>query len=87
MKGVFQQHKLASLVLTAAIVAGIGFTFVPSNQTACHSQQTQLQCQQSQNWISWLRGQSRSSQFHFVDFLELLDRMLPTSSGSSDGKQ
>jgi hypothetical protein len=27
-----------------------------------------------QSWFSWLQGNSRSTQFHFVDLLELLNR-------------
>lgn len=87
MKNVLQQHKFAGLFLSAAIMAGTCFTTLKPHQPVCTSQQDQLECQQNQSWISWLKGQSRSSQFHFVDFLELVDRMLPASSGSSDGKQ
>ncbi|MDP4537294.1 hypothetical protein Q3O60_13965 [Alkalimonas collagenimarina] len=87
MKGIVQQYKFAGLFLLAALVAGISFKLLPAHQLNCSTQQAQLQCQQSQDWISWLKGQSRSSQFHFVDFLELLDRMLPASTGNSDGKQ
>jgi hypothetical protein len=28
-----------------------------------------------QSWLSWFQGQSRSTQFHFIDLLELLNRM------------
>lgn len=27
-----------------------------------------------QSWFSWLQGNSRSTEFHFVDLLELLNR-------------
>jgi hypothetical protein len=30
-----------------------------------------------QSWLSWFRGKSRSTQFHFVDLLELLSRLSP----------
>ena len=30
-----------------------------------------------QNWLSWFTGKSRSTQFHFVDLLELLSRFAP----------
>lgn len=33
-----------------------------------------------QNWLSWIKGDSRSTQFHFVDFLELLNRLTPASN-------
>lgn len=36
-----------------------------------------------QSWVSWLSGDSRSAQFHFVDFLELVSRMLPANSSKS----
>lgn len=35
------------------------------------------------SWGSWLSGDSRSAQFHFVDFLELVTRMLPASNHKS----
>ena len=31
-----------------------------------------------QNWYSWFQGKSRSTQFHYVDLLELLSRISPT---------
>lgn len=30
-----------------------------------------------QSWLNWLSGNSRSTQFHFVDFLELVNQLLP----------
>ncbi len=36
-----------------------------------------------QNWLSWIKGDSRSTQFHFVDFLELLNRLTPSSTKSN----
>lgn len=35
------------------------------------------------SWGSWLSGDSRSTQFHFVDFLELVTRLLPASPKQS----
>ncbi|MDP5459511.1 hypothetical protein [Alishewanella sp. SMS8] len=41
-------------------------------------------CKETQrNWVSWLSGDSRSVQFHFVDFLELLSRMSPSNNNPS----
>ena len=41
-------------------------------------------CKENQrNWVSWLSGDSRSVQFHFVDFLELLSRMSPSNNNPS----
>lgn len=31
-------------------------------------------CQPQQSWFNWLQGNSRSTQFHFFDLLELLGR-------------
>jgi len=28
-----------------------------------------------QSWLSWIQGQSSSTQFHFIDLLELLNRL------------
>lgn len=45
---------------------------------------TQPSCQNIQhNWLNWLSGNSRSTQFHFVDFLELVSRLLPASAPKS----
>ncbi len=35
----------------------------------------QQQCQPApqQSWLAWFSGQSRSTQFHFIDLLELLN--------------
>jgi hypothetical protein len=33
-----------------------------------------------QNWFSWFQGKSRSTQFHFVDLLELLSRVSPAQN-------
>jgi hypothetical protein len=51
-------------------------------QDATQDRSTDL-CQNiQQNWLSWVKGDSRSTQFHFVDFLELLNRLTPASSKS-----
>lgn len=33
-----------------------------------------------QSWLSWFQGDSRSTQFHFIDLLELLNRMSAPAS-------
>jgi hypothetical protein len=33
-----------------------------------------------QSWLSWFQGDSRSTQFHFIDLLELLNRMSTPAS-------
>lgn len=46
---------------------------VPTEQTKTSA--FSALCQPSQqSWFSWLQGNSRSTQFHFVDLLELLNR-------------
>lgn len=37
----------------------------------------QLQCSttEQQSWLGWAQGHSRSTQFHFIDLLELLNRL------------
>lgn len=37
----------------------------------------QLECNttQRQSWLGWAQGHSRSTQFHFIDLLELLNRL------------
>ncbi len=39
-------------------------------------QQVTIQCHQAPqpSWSSWFSGNSRSTQFHFIDLLELLSR-------------
>lgn len=87
MKNMVQQFKLAGLIVTISVMVGVGFKSLASDQTRCVQQEKQYECQHKQSWVSWLRGQSRSSQFHFVDFLELVDRMIPAKTGSTDGQQ
>lgn len=37
----------------------------------------QLNCKSTpqQSWLGWAQGESRSTQFHFIDLLELLNRL------------
>ncbi len=39
---------------------------------------------ESNNWVSWATGNSRSAQFHFVDLFELLyrDKEIPLSTNT-----
>ena len=43
-------------------------TTVISNPAQCKNHKPA-----SQSWLSWLRGKSRSTQFHFLDLVELLN--------------
>lgn len=60
------------LVLTAhSPPAQIGCQTAAERQLATHCNNSQ------QSWFSWFQGKSRSTQFHFVDLLELLSRLSP----------
>ena len=64
--GVFaHQHKSSTTELCQAAVQTD-----PSKPLAM----TSLCKPSQQSWFSWLQGNSRSTQFHFVDLLELLNR-------------
>lgn len=41
-----------------------------------------LQCAQvaEPSWTSWLTGKSRSTQFHFIDLVELLGQLQPSTA-------
>lgn len=49
----------------------------------CISAENALCTDAQRSWVSWLSGDSRSTQFHFVDFLELVSRMLPANTPKS----
>ncbi|MBY5923219.1 hypothetical protein [Ferrimonas balearica] len=76
--------KRGLLVLTGVLaLAATGVTLHHNN---CDGAETVAQCaaQSSLTWQKWLVGRSGSSQFHFVDLLELLygHDERPTSSPS-----
>lgn len=76
------------LTISAIIIAILLVAFNISTEqtpiTACHNTVTQhmgvqviqVSCTATsqQSWSAWFSGNSRSTQFHFVDFLELLNR-------------
>lgn len=76
--------KTTSLLLSLA--AGIYLLQAEPNnvQTSClqlvsvndygmESYQQQCRPAPQQSWLAWFSGQSRSTQFHFIDLLELLN--------------
>lgn len=79
--------KFTTPLKTAVISAGIfasSLYFIPPgtiSSTLCQSDAklTTEQCLEAeqQNWLKWFKGKSRSTQFHFVDLLELLTRLSP----------
>lgn len=77
-------------VLTAALSSA--WMMKPTETTVAQCQtliQTQfdgqssvnLQCAQvaEPSWSSWLTGKSRSTQFHFIDLVELLGQLKPAT--------
>lgn len=75
--------KLTKTSKTLLVGTTILLAYAVWNHTATTPCKTseQLACQDTQrNWLNWASGNSRSAQFHFVDFLELVSRMLPAKS-------
>lgn len=76
MKITFSSKALAiGAAIVLAIVATGYFKSSPICQAGAASVNSELCQNVQQNWLSWLKGDSRSTQFHFVDFLELLNRI------------
>ncbi len=79
--------KSALLLLPLTVAVAVSQWSVPSVAAASCQQQTvmsdtgietlQLRCTttQQQSWLGWAQGHSRSTQFHFIDLLELLNRL------------
>ncbi|MBU1311006.1 hypothetical protein MN202_06365 [Rheinheimera muenzenbergensis] len=69
---------LCAAVLSSTVLVS---AYITQSDIACQHSESQLvaQCVQGeqQSWFSWIRGESRSTQFHFVDLLELLNRLSP----------
>ncbi|MBW3140353.1 hypothetical protein [Ferrimonas balearica] len=76
--------KRGVVILTG--VLALAATGVTLHHHRCDDAQSVAQCaaQSPLNWHNWLVGRSGSSQFHFVDLLELLygHEKRPTSSPS-----
>ncbi|MCS4305955.1 hypothetical protein M2404_000268 [Rheinheimera pacifica] len=73
---------LKAVVISAGIIAGALSLVLPGWVASHHCQQlaqSAMPCTEvdQQNWLSWFTGKSRSTQFHFVDLLELLSRFAP----------
>lgn len=54
----------------------IGYLYQSTTQPCQVNLETNCVVSQ-QSWLNWLSGNSRSAQFHFVDFLELINQLLP----------
>lgn len=74
----YKIHIVAAVAMSGMLVVAPHFV---AKETACQQVDTQSMtpCVQGeqQSWFSWIRGESRSTQFHFVDLLELLNRLSP----------
>ncbi len=72
---------IGKLAIAAGILVLVGMVWQLDAAASCNRGQDQAaHCQTSlqQSWANWFAGKSRSTQFHFVDFLELLNRLNPT---------
>ncbi|KKO49756.1 hypothetical protein VT06_05795 [Arsukibacterium sp. MJ3] len=82
MKITFSSKALATtaaaLVLTISAVGY--FNTSPHCENASNQTNSDVCLNVQQNWLGWIKGDSRSTQFHFVDFLELLNRLTPNST-------
>lgn len=77
-------RKIVSVVAIGLCIGVLTHQYKGSTAELCHasvqaeaSKQLAIAslCKPSQqSWFSWLQGNSRSTQFHFVDLLELLNR-------------
>lgn len=70
--------------ISAAFIVGAVTLVLPSitSNPQCQSLSTPSAIEEcykttERSWISWFQGKSRSTQFHFVDLLELLSRLSP----------
>lgn len=81
-----------SVIIGAASLSSNTEQELSSANTCFHKEQTNatnhsvnrcFQIEEDSSWASWLTGDSRSAQFHYLDFLELLtgtdDKHKPSS--------
>lgn len=71
-------------LISAGISAGALYAVAPAvlSGTQCRALTNTTAVEEclnvsQQSWYSWFQGKSRSTQFHFVDLLELLSRLSP----------
>lgn len=71
---------LLSTMLIAITIATLYFIRPNSKNCTTNNNDSTYLCSSvnSQSWFSWFKGQSRSTQFHFVDLLELINRAAPS---------
>ncbi len=76
--------KIGILTATALTIGTLSYfsksddTFIAANNCQCsgeHLINNTVQCMNAEHessWMSWITGDSRSAQFHYLDLLELL---------------
>ncbi|KTF14093.1 hypothetical protein [Pseudoalteromonas sp. H105] len=81
-----QAFKIGILTATAITIGTISFLsksdaeLLVSNDCQCSSEHFVknaahcMNAEQESSWMSWITGDSRSAQFHYLDLLELLTR-------------
>ena len=91
--GYFKKRKvIASSAVLAVCVLGFSLTqpdYLSSTEADCNQveQHTHIDSQcQKQSWSDWLKGESRSAQFHYLDLLELLSRSNDSDFSNSSKK-
>ncbi|KKO46439.1 hypothetical protein WG68_06460 [Arsukibacterium ikkense] len=83
MKITFNSKVLAiGAALVLAVLATGYFKSSPLCQANTNQTGNELCQNMQQNWLGWIKGESRSTQFHFVDFLELLNRLSPSNKSN-----
>lgn len=83
---IMQAFKIGILTATAITIGIISYfsisddTVIASRECQCSSEhlvKNAVHCmnaEQESSWASWITGDSRSAQFHYLDLLELLTR-------------
>lgn len=81
-----QAFKIGILTATVLTISTLSFlsnsdeTVIAANDCQCESEhlvKNAVHCmnaEQESSWVSWITGDSRSAQFHYLDLLELLTR-------------
>lgn len=71
-----------SLLLTSATLLAFAVWHLDA-PAQCATADKKICSESQHSWGNWLSGNSRSAQFHFVDFLELVTRMFPANAAKN----
>lgn len=89
--------KIGLLTATAITIGTVSYfsksddSIIAATNCQCsgeHLLNNSVQCmnaEQESSWMSWITGDSRSAQFHYLDLLELLTRSEEPQKASSLG--